>query len=79
MVLIVGTAPARTQQININSISEKIGKSVELQDIVVKIEISKPTTDTMNVVESSAQKGKFTLVAPPVNFTVKGYLWGYND
>ena len=59
-------------QININAISDQIGKSVELQDIKVTIEISKPTMDTMSIVESSAVKGEFTIVAPSLNFAVKG-------
>ncbi|PYE60859.1 putative repeat protein (TIGR02543 family), partial [Aneurinibacillus soli] len=64
------TLPA--QQINIDAVSEQIGKSVNLQDIKVKIEISKPTAETAKIVENSAAKGEFTIVAPPVNFTVKG-------
>ncbi|MDD9269540.1 immunoglobulin domain-containing protein, partial [Paenibacillus sp. GCM10023248] len=64
------TIPA--QQININTISEQVGKSVALQDIEVQIEIAVPTTDMVNVVENAAAKGTFTLVAPPLNFTVRG-------
>ncbi len=64
------TIPA--QQININTISEQVGKSVALQDIQVQIEISEPTTDMVKVVENAATKGTFTLVVPPLNFTVKG-------
>ncbi|MFT9848537.1 cadherin-like beta sandwich domain-containing protein [Aneurinibacillus sp. REN35] len=64
------TLPA--QQINIDAVSEQIGKSVSLQDIKVRIEISKPTAETVKIVENSAAKGEFTIVAPPVNFTVKG-------
>ncbi|WP_339833380.1 S-layer homology domain-containing protein [Paenibacillus sp. FSL R7-0272] len=64
------TIPA--QQININTISEQVGKSVALQDIQVQIEISEPTTDMVKVVENAAAKGTFTLVVPPLNFTVKG-------
>ncbi|WP_308722674.1 S-layer homology domain-containing protein [Paenibacillus polysaccharolyticus] len=64
------TIPA--QQININTISEQVGKSVALQDIQVQIEISEPTTDMVKVVENTAAKGTFTLVASPLNFTVKG-------
>ncbi|MFE4573367.1 S-layer homology domain-containing protein [Paenibacillus chitinolyticus] len=64
------TIPA--QQININTISEQVSKSVALQDIQVQIEISEPTTDMVKVVENAAAKGTFTLVVPPLNFTVKG-------
>ncbi|MFD7525624.1 S-layer homology domain-containing protein, partial [Paenibacillus chitinolyticus] len=64
------TIPA--QQININAISEQVGKSVALQDIEVQIEISEPTIDTVKVVENASAKGTFTLVVPPLNFTMKG-------
>ncbi|MBA2936982.1 S-layer homology domain-containing protein [Paenibacillus sp. CGMCC 1.16610] len=64
------TIPA--QQININTISEQVGKSVALQDIKVQIEIAVPAIDTVKVVENAAAKGTFTLVAPPLNFTVRG-------
>ncbi|MGE6230505.1 S-layer homology domain-containing protein, partial [Paenibacillus chitinolyticus] len=64
------TIPA--QQININALSEQIGRSVAFQDIQVEIEISEPTTDMVKVVENAAAKGTFTLVVQPLNFTVKG-------
>jgi uncharacterized repeat protein (TIGR02543 family) len=63
------TLPA--QQINISALSDQFGTSVQLQDIKVMIEISKPTADTVKIVENSAAKGEFTIVAPPLNFTVK--------
>ncbi|WCN37300.1 cadherin-like beta sandwich domain-containing protein [Aneurinibacillus uraniidurans] len=64
------TLPA--QQINIDAISDQVGKGVALQDIKIHIEIAKPTAETMKVVENAAAKGKFTIVAPPLNFTVTG-------
>lgn len=64
------------QQINIDAISAQVGKSVELKDIKVQVEIAKSTTDTVKVVENSAQKGSFTIVAPPMDFTVKGTYGG---
>jgi hypothetical protein len=64
------TLPA--QQINISAISDQVGKSVALQDIKIRIEIAAPTADTVKVVENAAEKGTFTLVAPPMNFTIQG-------
>ncbi|MFF2889280.1 DUF4073 domain-containing protein, partial [Paenibacillus sp. NPDC057967] len=64
------TLPAH--QINIDALSDQVGKSVALQDIKVKIEIAAPTAAMVNVVENAAQKGNFTIVAPPVSFTIKG-------
>ncbi|BBH22523.1 hypothetical protein Back11_38680 [Paenibacillus baekrokdamisoli] len=62
------TLPAH--QINIRALSDQVGKSVALQDIKVQIEIAAPTADTVKVVENAAAKGTFTLVTPPVEFTV---------
>jgi hypothetical protein len=63
------TLPA--QQINIAAISKEIGQNVELKDIKVRIEISQSAANTVKVVENSARKGEFTIVAPPVDFTVR--------
>jgi hypothetical protein len=65
----VYTLPAR--QIDIRSISEQLGKTVALQDIKVRIEIAAPPADIVRVVESSAAREGFTVVVPPLNFTVK--------
>ncbi|MFF2912676.1 X2-like carbohydrate binding domain-containing protein, partial [Paenibacillus sp. NPDC057934] len=62
------TLPA--QQININSISNQFGSAVSLQDIKVQIEVEKSTPETLKIVENSAAKGQFTLVAPPLEFKV---------
>ncbi|TLS54158.1 hypothetical protein FE782_02090 [Paenibacillus antri] len=64
------TLPA--QQINIRAVSDKFGKDVALQEITVRIEIAKPSEDTAKRVEASAAAGSFELVAPPVDFTVRG-------
>ncbi|MEK3768609.1 Ig-like domain-containing protein [Paenibacillus sp. FSL R5-0887] len=64
------TLPA--QQINIDALNEQIGKSVALQDIKIQIEISAPTADKVKALEAAAQKGAFSLVSAPVNFTARG-------
>ncbi|WP_336776416.1 S-layer homology domain-containing protein [Paenibacillus sp. MMO-58] len=64
------TLPA--QQINIDAISGKLGKSVALEDIKIQVEIAVPAADKVKLVENAAEKGTFTLVAPPVEFTVRG-------
>ncbi|ULO10558.1 S-layer homology domain-containing protein [Paenibacillus sp. 19GGS1-52] len=63
------TLPA--QQINIDSISAQIGKTVALQDIKIQIEIAVPTADVLKRVQDSAAKGDFTEVMPPLEFTVR--------
>ncbi|GGD91556.1 S-layer homology domain-containing protein [Paenibacillus nasutitermitis] len=63
------TMPA--QQINIDSLSKQFGENVALQDIKIQIEIAAPLADTMQVVETAAVKGEFTIVVPPLHFTVR--------
>lgn len=63
------TLPA--QHIDLNSISEQLGESAALEDIQLQVEIAPSTADMMKLVESAAAKGNFTVVAPPVDFTVK--------
>lgn len=58
-------------QINIGAVSDQIGKSVALEDIKVQIEIAALSADTVKVVENAAAKGTFTLVVPPLDFTVR--------
>lgn len=65
----VYTLPA--QQINIDDVSKKIGKNIDLKDIKVKISISKPKAETLKTVQNAAPKGEFTIVVPALNFTVK--------
>ena len=60
--------PAR--QLDMSAVAERIGQSVSLQDIKVRIEIGAPTGDTVAIVNHAAEEGALTLVAPPVEFTV---------
>lgn len=62
------TLPA--EQININAISNQLGKDVKLGDIKVQIEIAQSADAMVKVAENAAQKGSFTLIAAPVDFTV---------
>ncbi|KRF10021.1 hypothetical protein ASG89_00255 [Paenibacillus sp. Soil766] len=63
------TLPA--QQINISAITDQLGQDVTLQDIKVQIEIGEPVADMAKVVENTAASGEFTLVVPPLDFTIK--------
>ncbi|WP_025692114.1 S-layer homology domain-containing protein [Paenibacillus zanthoxyli] len=63
------TLPAR--QINMESISQQLGESALLQDVIVQIEIAAPAADMLQTIENTAFKGNFKLVAPPLNFTVR--------
>ncbi|MFF2480014.1 S-layer homology domain-containing protein, partial [Paenibacillus sp. NPDC058071] len=64
------TIPA--QQINIESIAEKIDKSVALQDIKIQIEVSVSASDMMSVVQNAATKQSFSLIAQPLSFAIHG-------
>ncbi|MHA7965438.1 S-layer homology domain-containing protein [Paenibacillus sp. CAU 1782] len=64
------------QQINIGSISDQLGKSIALKDIKVQIEIAEPTADEIKGVENTADEGAFTIVAPPIKFTVRAIYEG---
>lgn len=63
------TLPAR--QINIDAISRQLGAAVALQDIKVRIEIAVPTAEMAKIVENAAAAGEFTVVVPPLSFTVR--------
>ncbi|WEK54980.1 MAG: SdrD B-like domain-containing protein [Candidatus Cohnella colombiensis] len=59
-------------QINIDAISEQIGRDVKLEDIQIEIEISEPTEEQLKIVENAVHQGAYTLVVPPLNFSVRG-------
>ncbi len=63
------TLPA--QHIDLKAISEQLGESVALQDIQIQMEVALSNADMMKLVQNAAAKGGFTVVAPPVDFTVK--------
>lgn len=64
------TVPA--QQINIEEIAKRLGSSAVLQDIKIQIEIAAPTDETVKLAQNAADKNTFALVAPPVQFVVRG-------
>ncbi|EGL16484.1 MULTISPECIES: S-layer homology domain-containing protein [unclassified Paenibacillus] len=68
------TIPA--EQINVSALSDQLGKPAALDDIKVRIEVATPSKETLKVVENSAADGNFTLVAPALNFAVKGTYGG---
>ena len=62
------TIPAK--QIQVDSISEQVGKEVSLADIKVKVNISDSTANTAKVVEDTANKNNYQLVVKPIEFTI---------
>ena len=62
------TLPAK--QIKIEEISNQLGKDIELKDIIVNMQISKTSEETVKIVESVAKKGEFTIVSAPLDFEI---------
>jgi hypothetical protein len=58
------------QQVDIEAISKKLGISVELKDVKVKVEIANPSQTMATVVEEVANRDHFAIVVPPLVFTV---------
>jgi uncharacterized repeat protein (TIGR02543 family) len=59
------------EQLNIDAIAGQFGAAVALEDIKVQVEIGAPSADTARLVADAAADGTFTLVVPPVEFTVR--------
>ncbi|GIP23125.1 cadherin-like beta sandwich domain-containing protein [Paenibacillus sp. J22TS3] len=54
----------------IDSLSKQWGGQTELKDITVHVSISKSNTNMVRLMEETAGKESFTVVAPPVDFAV---------
>jgi len=62
------TLPA--SQINIDSVSDKIGKQIELKDITVDVKISASPDATVKLVEDTAAGKNYKVVLKPVDFDI---------
>ena len=62
------TIPA--EDINIDSVSKKLGTQIQLKDIQVNISVSKSSKETITKAEISARKNNHQLVVNPVEFEV---------
>ncbi len=63
------TLPA--QQIDIDAVYSEFGRDVSLSDITVSIEIAKTSEEKVKIIEDTASEGNFSIVVPPVDFSVK--------
>ncbi|HPR92983.1 MAG TPA: S-layer homology domain-containing protein [Syntrophomonadaceae bacterium] len=59
------------QQINIDVISEQLGSGIELKDIKIQVEIAEASSQEVELAESLARKGNFTIVVPPIKFSIR--------
>ncbi|HEX3028222.1 MAG TPA: cadherin-like beta sandwich domain-containing protein, partial [Clostridia bacterium] len=57
-------------QINIDAVSNKIGKHVELKDIKVQVTVAEPSKDTAKIVQDTANKNSYQVVIKPVEFEI---------
>ncbi len=62
------TLPA--SEIDITAVSQQLSANVELKDITVAVSISEPSSQMAGVVENAAKDGGFSLMVPPVDYTV---------
>lgn len=62
------TLPAA--QINIDAVSEQVGKEVALKDIKVNVTIAAPSHDTARIVEDTANRNNYQVVVKPVEFAI---------
>ncbi|PYG90333.1 S-layer family protein, partial [Ruminiclostridium sufflavum DSM 19573] len=58
------------EDINIDSISEKIDNKIQLKDITVNISVSKSSKETEAIAENSSRKNNYQLVVKPVDFEI---------
>ena len=60
--------PAR--EIDINSISNELGKNVGLSDIKVEIEIKTPSKENIKIIANALDENKYSIVIPSVEFKI---------
>lgn len=65
-----------TNQVNIESISEKIGKNIKLTDITFSVIISETKNQMVKVVEAATKEEGLAIVIPPVDFEVEAVYNG---
>jgi hypothetical protein len=60
-----------SSEIDITDIAKQFGENVKLEDIRFTVSISEPSEEILNLVRNAAEEGRFTLVVPPVDFSVR--------
>jgi len=66
----IGSYKLPAADVWIDNLSAQLGEDVALSDIIVNVSIEKSDADTIQVVENAAETGQFTLVVPPIDFTI---------
>ncbi|GBG06889.1 hypothetical protein PAT3040_01430 [Paenibacillus agaridevorans] len=57
-------------QIKMDSVSRQLGTQLSLQDIKVHITIATPAADTVNLVQDTAERQGYQIVAQPIEFKI---------
>jgi len=65
-----GTYTLPASQINIDAVSQQLGKNVSLSDINVTVSIAEPSAAMTRVVENAAHDGGYTIMVPAVDYTI---------
>jgi|GEM_PF-1313692 len=71
-----GSYTLTAEQLGIQALAEQLGAGTDLEGIQVDIEIAAPSPDSVKLAEDAAAQGGFTLVIPPLSFTVKATYGG---
>jgi|GEM_PF-3600447 len=66
-----GSYTLTAEQLGIQSLVEQLGAGSDLEGIQVDVEIASPSGDSVKMVEDAAAQDGFSLVVPPLSFTVK--------
>jgi len=57
-------------EVAIDAISSQFGEQVKLENIVIQVDIEKSSSAKVELINSTAKNGQFSVVIPPVDFTV---------
>lgn len=57
-------------ELDIDAVAEQFGENISLSDLEVTVTIAAPSDDTVEVIENAAEDGGFSIMVPPVAFTV---------
>jgi len=71
-----GTYIIPAAEIQIDSISKRLGRNAKPSDIIVAVEIAKSSSATVKLLENTAAKERFKVVVPPVDFNATASLGG---
>ncbi len=62
------TLPA--SQMDIDAVSDQLGKQVDMKDIEVSVKVSEPSSETVKIMEDTANKNNYQIVVKPVEFEI---------